>query len=271
MHAAGASCGARRWTFQALPDDAFNHGCFAADTANCPSRPGPDYDFGASVIRLRLADGRTRLFAGQKSGWVHALDPDADGRLVWKSRVGRGGIMGGVHFGMASDGERLFVPIHDVGHEFDRVVHDRPPRPGLFAFDPATGRELWAAPTPDTCGGRPGCNPGISAAVTAIPGVVFAGHSDGVLRAYDAASGRIIWSFDTTQPVRSVSGEITAGGSMGNGGVVIRDGYLVVSSGYTAPTMPGNALLVFALPRAPTAARPPSQSPSSTPVPASVR
>lgn len=243
--------GTHRWVFQALVDDAFNHGCFGRDTANCPAHPGPDYDIGTSIIGSHQPDGRARLFAGQKSGWVYALDPAAGGALLWKARVGRGGIVGGVHFGMATDGQRLFVPVHDVDHEFDRVRHDRPARPGLFALDPVTGRELWAAPAPDTCHGRPGCNPGISAAVTAIPGMVFAGHSDGVLRAYDAASGRITWEFDTTQPLRTVSGETTAGGSMGSGGVAIRDGYVVVNSGYTAPAMPGNLMLVFALPPVP--------------------
>jgi polyvinyl alcohol dehydrogenase (cytochrome) len=241
--------GARRWVYQALAGDAFNHGCFGADTANCPERPGPDYDIGASVIHMRLPGGAERLFAGQKSGWVHALDPAAGGRLLWKARVGRGGITGGVHFGMATDGQRLYVPIHDAAHELDLVQHDRPPRPGLFALDPATGRELWAAPTADTCRARPGCNPGISAAVTALPGVVFAGHSDGVLRAYDSATGSVTWLYDTTAPVRTVSGETSHGGSMGSGGVAVRDGWLVVNSGYTAPAMAGNLMLVFALPR----------------------
>ncbi len=259
--------GARRWVFQALAGDAFNHGCFGADKANCPQSPGPDYDFGASVIHLRLAAGVERLYAGQKSGWVFALDPSDRGRLVWKSRVGRGGIMGGVHFGMASDGQRLYVPIHDAGHELDLVQHDRPARPGLFALDLATGRELWAAPTADACAGRDGCNPGISAAVTALPGAVFAGHSDGVLRAYDSATGVVTWQYDTTRPVRTVSGETAHGGSMGSGGVAVRDGWVVVNSGYTAPAMPGNLLLVFALPPASTTAAARSPGPTPKPIP----
>ena len=244
--------GLRRWVFQALAGDVFNHGCFGADKSNCPQRPGPDYDIGASVIRLRLPDGAERLYVGQKSGWVFALDPADRGRLVWKTRVGRGGIMGGVHFGMASDGLRLYVPIHDVGHELDLVKHDRPARPGLFALDLATGRELWAAPAADACAGREGCNPGISAAVTALPGTIFAGHSDGMLRAYDSATGAVTWQYDTTRSVRSVSGETAHGGSMGSGGVAIRNGWVVVNSGYTAPAMPGNLMLVFALPQAST-------------------
>ena len=55
----------------------------------------------------------------------------------------------------------------------------------------------------------------------------------------------------TTLPVRTVSGETTRGGSMGSGGVAVRDGWLVINSGYTAPAMPGNLMLVFALPPAP--------------------
>lgn len=240
------SDGKHVWHFQALAGDVFNHGCFEPTRANCPEKIGPDYDIGASVVRLRGIDGKERLFAGQKSGWVFALDPDAKGRLLWKTRVGRGGITGGVHFGMSTDGQRLFVPIHDADHELDLVQHDEPRRPGLFALDPISGATLWAAHIDDVCHGRKGCNPGISAAATTIPGVVFAAHADGVLRAYDTNSGDVLWQFDTTNPVQTTSGALTSGGSMGSGGVAIRDGYVIVNSGYVAPAMPGNVMLVFA-------------------------
>ena len=59
-------------------------------------------------------------------------------------------------------------------------------------------------------------------------------------------TARVLWEYDTTRPQRTISGEVTSGGSMGSGGVAIRDGYVVVNSGYTAPAMPGNLMLVFA-------------------------
>ncbi|MFO1427755.1 MAG: PQQ-binding-like beta-propeller repeat protein [Steroidobacteraceae bacterium] len=235
------------WSFQALADDTYNLGCTVADDANCPPRPGPDYDIGASVIRLPLAGGRELLFAGQKSGWVYALDPQRRGRLVWKARLGRGGLKGGVHFGMASDGERLYVPIFDAPHPYDKAPRPGIARPGLHALDPASGRELWEAAAPQRCAGRPGCDPGISAAVTAIPGAVITDHSDGWVRIYAATDGALLWEFDTTREFVTVSGERAHGGSMGGGGAAVRDGYVVLNSGYTAPHMPGNLLLVFGI------------------------
>ena len=108
------------------------------------------------------------------------------------------------------------------------------------------GTMLWSTPADDACRGRQFCDPGISAAVTAIPGVVFAGHMDGRLRAYDGASGRVIWEYDSTQAVQTVSGATTHGGSFGGAGAAIRDGYLAVNSGYGLYFhMPGGVLLMF--------------------------
>ncbi|HEU5442802.1 MAG TPA: hypothetical protein VFU61_03190, partial [Steroidobacteraceae bacterium] len=105
---------------------------------------------------------------------------------------------------------------------------------------------LWSHPAPDTCGSRPFCDPGITAAVTAIPGVVFAGHLDGVLRAYDASTGGVLWQFDALRKLKTVSGAIAQGGSFGGPGAVVRAGYVVVNSGYGLYFhMPGNVLLAF--------------------------
>jgi len=73
---------------------------------------------------------------------------------------------------------------------------------------------------------------------------------DGVLRAYDSSTGKVIWSYDSAHEVKTVSGAMAHGGSFGGAGAAIRDGYLVVNSGYGLYFhMPGNALLVFAVPR----------------------
>ncbi len=125
---------------------------------------------------------------------------------LWRTKVGRGGIQGGVHFGMATDGVRLFVPISDMKDEHDGQVFSEPSRAGLYALDPLNGKVLWSAPATDQCAGRELCDHGISAAITAIPNAVLAGHMDGHLRAYDSASGRILWDVDTTQEWKTVSG-----------------------------------------------------------------
>ena len=243
--------GRLEWHAQKTAGDAWNVACMLPDNPNCPQENGPDVDFGAGVIVLRNAD-RDLLLAGQKSGSVYGVDPERRGRIVWHSKVGRGGIQGGVHFGMATDGERLFVPISDMLDEHDGRKHAEPSRAGLYALDPHTGRQLWAAPADDACAGRQFCDPGISAAITAMPGAVLAGHMDGRLRAYDSASGKVLWEVDTTRDWPTVSGETAHGGSFGGGaGPMIVNGKVFASSGYGLYFhMPGNVLLVFA-PRMP--------------------
>jgi polyvinyl alcohol dehydrogenase (cytochrome) len=243
--------GAMVWHAQKTANDAWNVACMLPDNPNCPKENGPDVDFGAATLLLRDARRGDLLLAGQKSGWVYGVDPDARGRIVWGSRVGRGGIQGGVHFGMATDGERLFVPISDMVDEHDGRTHKEPSRAGIYALDPRTGTQLWAAPADDVCNGRAFCDPGISAAVTSMPGAVLAGHMDGRLRAYDTASGKVVWEVDTTQEWKTVSGELARGGSFGGGaGPMIVHGKVFAASGYGLYFhMPGNVLLVFA-PRA---------------------
>jgi polyvinyl alcohol dehydrogenase (cytochrome) len=239
--------GAMVWHAQKTAGDAWNVACMLPDNPNCPPENGPDVDFGASTILLRDARNGDLLLAGQKSGHVYGVDPEAKGRIVWGSKVGRGGIQGGVHFGMATDGRTLFVPISDMKDEHDGRVHANPSRAGIYALDPRTGKELWAAPADDVCRGRPFCDPGISAAVTSIPGAVLAGHMDGRLRAYDAASGKVVWEVDTTQEWKTVSGEVARGGSFGGGaGPMVVHGKVFAASGYGLYFhMPGNVLLVF--------------------------
>ncbi len=234
------------WQRQLLAGDAWNAACMVKDNPNCPAVSGPDGDFGASVILARGSTGRALLLAGQKNGVVSALDPDGGGRIVWQRRLGRGGIQGGIEFGMAAQDGRLFVPIADMKDDRDGRTYREAPRPGLYALDIATGRLLWSRPAPDTCGSRPFCDPGITAAVTAIPGVVFAGHMDGVLRAYDASTGQVLWHFDALRKFTTVSGASAQGGSFGGPGAAVRAGYVVVNSGYGLYFhMPGNVLLAF--------------------------
>ena len=45
---------------------------------------------------------------------VWAFDPDKNGEVVWQTRVGKGGINGGIQWGMASDGELVFAQTSDA-------------------------------------------------------------------------------------------------------------------------------------------------------------
>ena len=105
------------WSRQVTPGDVFNSGCVAGvNGPNCPEEGtrGPDYDFGSSAILVKAAQGRDLLVAGQKSGMVYALDPDRKGEIVWTQRVGKGGTIGGVQWGMASDGQNVYAAASDA-------------------------------------------------------------------------------------------------------------------------------------------------------------
>jgi polyvinyl alcohol dehydrogenase (cytochrome) len=236
------------WARQKTSGDAWNVGCMLQN-ANCPKEDGPDVDFGAASILTTLPDGTDVLLAGQKSGDVYAVRPE-DGSLRWHRKVGRGGIQGGVHFGMALDGNTLYVPISDMtGVEAEGSNKNKgEPRAGMHALNATTGELLWSTLADDRCQGLQYCEPGISAAVTAIPGGVIAGHMDGRLRAYDQATGKVLWETQTRQPFQTVNGVPAAGGSMGGGsGPVVQNGRLLVNSGYGVYFhLPGNVLLVYA-------------------------
>lgn len=243
--AVDARSGKRLWTTAFTKGDAWNVGCMVGND-NCPKERGPDLDVAASPILVNVG-GREVIVAGQKSGVARGLDPDS-GKILWATRLGHGGTQGGVHFGMASEGNRVFVPINDMTDTHDGRKYDvKQAGPGLHAVDAGSGRILWRAIARNSCGTRPNCDPGISSAVTAIPGVVFAGHLDGQFRAYDTTTGKVIWSYDTQRPVQTVSGAQGKGGGMSGPGAAIANGYVVVNSGYGLYYhMPGNVLLVFA-------------------------
>jgi polyvinyl alcohol dehydrogenase (cytochrome) len=246
--------GKKLWVSQQTEGDAWNVGClsqYTTNDANCPEENGPDYDFAASPILVSLGNDRDILVAGQKSGAVMGIDPDT-GETLWRTQVGRGGVQGGVHFGMAAEGTRVYVPISDMAYPEDetRYRFTTPPRPGMFALDAGTGKILWERVADDVCAGRQYCDPGISQAVTAIPGAVIAGHMDGRLRIYAAEDGKILWEMSTLREFDTVSGESARGGSFGGGGPMVADGMLYVNSGYGIYFhMPGNVLLAFGISR----------------------
>ena len=240
--------GERQWAKQLLGGDAWNMACFIGEAANCPEEDGPDLDIGASTV-LWSGDERDYLLVGQKSGDVYALDPDSGGAVVWHNKVGRGGFLGGVHWGMSANDDLLFVPIADttITGRFSGPVF-----PGIHALDPTSGTKRWYTPSVADCEGKspiPVCDQGMSAAITSTDQLVFAGTLDGNLKAYDSVSGEIIWSFDTYGEFESVSGEMALGGSIESDGPVLYKGHVIVNSGYQfGARMPGNALMVFSLP-----------------------
>ncbi len=228
------------WSRQLTAGDAYNLGCPTGD--NCPEAKGPDFDFGCSPNLVDLPNGKRALIAGQKSGMVHALDPDQQGEVLWQTRVGKGGPLGGVQWGNASDGENVYVAVSD-----HYATKDLKEAGGIFALKLATGERVWYTPPPG-CGAKPQCSPAQSAAVTVIPGVVFSGSLDGHLRAYAATDGRILWDVDTAMEYQTVNGVKAKGGSLDGPGAVVVGGMLYVNSGYGMfGEMPGNVLLAFSV------------------------
>ena len=239
------------WSRQMTEKDAYVSACRLPDKTNCPVSNGPDFDFSSSPILVNLANGKRALIAGQKSGIVHAIDPDQQGKVLWQTRVGQGGTMGGVQWGSATDGTNVYVANSDIGRvmlTYSTSTDADPKRGGgMFALRASDGKQVWFTP-PVSCGERPRCSPAQSAAVTAIRGVAFSGAVDGHLRAYATADGKIIWDFDTEQTYTTVNAVPGRGGSLDGPGPVIGGGMLYVNSGYVAAGgAPGNVLLGFSV------------------------
>lgn len=245
--------GAIRWHFQATPDDVFLSGCaFRHDGLNCPHEGRLlDHDFGASIVLAKRPDGRDVVLAGQKSGSLYALDPDDQGKVLWKRSFGAGSLIGGIHWGLAYDGARVFAPMNTFPGQDGK---DAGEVSGLHAVSVETGNEIWAYyPQPDCTGERKArvrtCASviGLTGAPAVIAGAVVEGSADGFLRAFDANTGELLFQYDTTQPLKTANGVPGIGGSLDNASIVAANGYLFVNSGYgiIGGETAGNLFLAF--------------------------
>ncbi len=155
------------WASQDTPNDVWLAGCGPANKSeSCPKDIGPDYDFGSSPILRTLPNGSRILVAGQKSGVVWAHDPDKQGAVVWKIRLVEEDARGVITFGGAADDQNAYFGLSTGG---------------IAAIELTTGEKKWFTPIARAQGQRGG---GQTAALTAIPGVVFSGGKDGMLRAF---------------------------------------------------------------------------------------
>ena len=210
-----------------------------------------------------LPDGKRVLVAGQKSGLLTALDLDHGGGIVWQKRVGAGGKLGGIQWGIAVDDSNVYVAVSDtrlsvvtpettgaqpdVSHSKIALLYDSAVGGGLSALKRDTGEEVWRTPHPGW-GHIPGCSPAQSAAVTVIPGLMFSGGLDGRLRAYSARDGRIVREVDTKDDYQTVNGIAAKGGSLDGGGAIVVDPMVYVGSGFGVfGGKPGNVLLAYSV------------------------
>ncbi len=235
-----------QWVFQDTKNDAWMAGCGPQNPSdNCPKELGPDYDFGASPMLRTLPDGRDILIAAHKSGRVLALDPANKGAVLWKIELAEKPpvYMGVFAFGGAADKQKAYFALQNEN------VSPNNGEDGVASIQLATGQRDWFTPTvPQEANGEP-ARSGQSAAVTAIPGVVFSGGWDGVLRALSTADGQLIWEYNTVRDFKTVNGVAARGGSMGAPGPTVAGGMLFVGSGYIGVRngMPGNVLLAFSV------------------------
>jgi polyvinyl alcohol dehydrogenase (cytochrome) len=250
------SDGQRRWVMQATADDNWTQGCESTMPGpNCPAKIGPDADFASPVILKSLSGGQRVLLGAQKSGVVHALDPDANGRLLWrrdlaadahipKDVVLRDRDQFGVVFGMAADSSNLYVAIADPVKVRGHVPL------GVYALSLKDGHIVWhtaGAAVPSCSWGVEGCTGAQRTAVTVIPGAVFAGSANGHMRAYAPSDGHVLWDFDTAQRFPAVNGVTAQGGSIEGAATVVAKGTVFVMSGYAGSYGGGlgNALIAF--------------------------
>jgi polyvinyl alcohol dehydrogenase (cytochrome) len=221
------------WHHQQFQGDAFLDNCKKANAAgsNCPETLGPDWDFGgASPMLTKLPNGSDAIIAAGKGGVAIALDPDHQGKLLWQTQLYDGAPppSGGlVVFGGTITGGNAYFPLNRPGG-------------GIEAIRLSDGKRLW---TTGPISKEP--NLGQAAAASSIPGVIFTGAWDGVLRALSADDGKVLWDFDTRQDFKTVNGVAAKGGAFGAPGATVVDGMVFVGSGYRRGHT-GNVLLAFA-------------------------
>jgi polyvinyl alcohol dehydrogenase (cytochrome) len=219
--------GEPRWSFRGAGADAWQLACgdLPPSVTWCPApNDSLAWDFtgsGPNLFRVRL-DGRWRdvVGVGEKSGVYWALDRET-GELLWSTLVGPGSTradglqQGGMEWGTAIDGTRIYAAIGNVGlQSYVLQPSGSPATAGSWsALDPASGRILWQTADPQDASD--------TAPVTVANGVLYAGsmaRTGDQMYALDAATGQILWRF-------------ASGGSVNSGPAVV-DGTVYWGSGY---------------------------------------
>lgn len=231
--------GAVRWATRAIPYDAWTVDCipFFGDGDLCPEPAGPDYDFGQAPALFTVkpsGNGKPQdvVGAGQKSGQYWALNPDT-GSVRWVTQAGPGGTAGGLQWGSAVDGRRVYTA--NANSNFVQWTL----QPGgtvtttngvWSGLDAVTGAVLWQTTPPH--GG------GTSGPVTTANGIVFGCSLDanGYMYALNGATGAVLWEFPS-------GGSCLSGAAISNGTIYWGSGYSNFGFG-----TPNNKLYAFGLP-----------------------
>jgi polyvinyl alcohol dehydrogenase (cytochrome) len=272
--------GTVKWVFQGTANDAWNSACqspIPGLAQNClPAPPGGfDFDFGAPPILVHQANGPDVVLAGEKSGVVFSLNPDT-GAVNWSTRVGAGGNLGGIHWGMSTDSTKVYVPVSDVtvvkldalsianllninNWVGDSITQSVGATPGLYALDIKTGAVVWSQHAShqynDPEKGMVTLDSIFSAASSVTNDVVFSGTLDGMMYAYRTSDGKLLWSFNSAITFTDSVGNAGHGGTIEQVGALPAGTDLLINSGYATfgdanqfEGGNGNALFIFRLP-----------------------
>jgi polyvinyl alcohol dehydrogenase (cytochrome) len=264
--------GKLNWVFQSTANDIWNASCQAPSglDGKCTRPEGGDFDFGAPPILATLPNGGKAIIAGAKNGAVYSLNPKT-GSLNWSKRLGVGGSLGGIHWGMAIDKQHVYAAVTDVWvNKIQRLsIADllalqgaigksmgpvEGAKPGIYALDLVSGNVVWEKHIKHTYEGAE-YDSLFSAGLSVANDVLFAGSLNGVVRALRTDDGTELWSYNTAIKVSDVNGVAGSGGTIDSAGPVPVARDLLVNSGYSSfgganPWQggEGNALFVFRLP-----------------------
>jgi polyvinyl alcohol dehydrogenase (cytochrome) len=212
--------GAVQWAYKAEGWDAFTLACLGktAGTNWCPDPEGNDWDFGSGPNLMSISapggGSETVVGAGQKSGIYWEFNA-ATGQELWSQQVGPGASLGGVVWGTAYDGKRIYVHESDSsGQEYTLADGEAVTGGSWGALNPLTGQWEWQTATPLSYAAM--------GPTTVANGVMYAGSmapSGDNMFAMSAATGKILWQYPS-------------GGSV-NSGPAIVDGTVYWGSGYS--------------------------------------
>ena len=242
-----ATTGAVNWASRFTYADTFTTSCIEPDPATpCPTPHGLDTDFGAGTNLFTITSHGRRLDVvggGQKSGAYYTVNRDT-GQTVWGVQGGPRGQFGGIIWGTATDGRRVYISEGNSNHVETTLVTTGAKTTGGYwsALDANTGRILWQTPTtalapPPALAVAPQPPPGSLAStdgsVTVANGVMYGEDAAGNLVALDAATGAVLFDYPS--------------GGSGVVGPAISNGTLYWPSGYYLTGATSNKLYEFSL------------------------
>jgi len=242
--------GESRWSYRVQGHKPWMRACGSQPPTVtwCPAESdGEKWDMGgsgANVMRLKI-HGRWRdvVGVGEKSGVYLLLDAKT-GKFIWNTLIGPGGDQGGMEWGTAFDGHRIYASItnhHHIPYELTQngVISNTTATGGSWAaLDPETGKILWQTADPGliTLTGPTPPGAGIFgswalAPVTSANGIVYAAsmaHQSPTadqMFALDGKTGEILWRYSTGDPVNPTGHSVNAGPAVVDGTVYWGSGY----------------------------------------------